>query len=177
MNGIFNPIIFYPSAILMILFAILTIKFRNIFYSLISAIVVFFIAGMFFYLLGSEYNAVIQIAIYGVAIPVILAIAIMFTDMRRNTKTEAKSSNLKYIMFLIGGLFILALIYLVMTSLVINPVGFDVDKNIENTSLQVMAAFGYGIFVRYVWAFELLSIILTLIVLGLVMINTNKEEE
>ena len=57
-----NPIIFYSAAFLMLLFAILTLSFRNIFYSLISAIVVFFFAGMFFYLLGSEYNAVIQIA-------------------------------------------------------------------------------------------------------------------
>ena len=54
--------------------------FNNIFYSLLSAIIVFFIAGMFFYVLGSEYNAVIQIAIYGVAVPVIHGLAIMFTE-------------------------------------------------------------------------------------------------
>ena len=49
MNGIFNPIVFYPSAVLMILFAVLAIKFKNIFYSLLSAIVVFFLAGFLFY--------------------------------------------------------------------------------------------------------------------------------
>ena len=60
MNGITNPIVFYPAAVVMILFALLSIKFNNIFYSLLSAIIVFFIAGMFFYILGSEYNAVIE---------------------------------------------------------------------------------------------------------------------
>ena len=48
MNGITNPIVFYPAAVVMILFALLSIKFNNIFYSLLSAIIVFFIAGMFF---------------------------------------------------------------------------------------------------------------------------------
>ena len=79
MNGIENPIVFYPAAAVMLLFALLTIKFNNIFYSLLSAIVVFFLAGMFFYVLGSEYNAVIQIAIYGVAVPVILALRIVYS--------------------------------------------------------------------------------------------------
>ena len=46
MNGMFNPILFYPSALLMIIFAILAIRFKNIFYSLLSAILVFFFAGI-----------------------------------------------------------------------------------------------------------------------------------
>ena len=82
MSGMYNPIVFYPAAILMILFAILAIKFRNIFYSLICAIGVFFLAGLFFYILGSEYNAIIQIAIYGVAVPVVLGLAVMFTNLK-----------------------------------------------------------------------------------------------
>jgi len=64
MSGIDNPIIFYPVSALMILMALLTIGYRNIFRSLLCAIAVFFFAGFFFYILGSEYNAVIQIAIY-----------------------------------------------------------------------------------------------------------------
>ena len=91
MNGITNPIVFYPAAVVMILFALLSIKFNNIFYSLLSAIIVFFIAGMFFYILGSEYNAVIQIAIYGVAGPVILGLAIMFTEKENRKKLKQKS--------------------------------------------------------------------------------------
>lgn len=176
MNGIDNFIVFYPAAVVMILFAFLAIKFKNIFYSLLSAIVVFFLAGMFFYVLGSEYNAVIQIAIYGVAVPVILGLAIMFTNLRRDeVKKEHKSSNLKYIMFLTGGVFILGLIYLIMTSLVINPAGFNTSDEMGNTSLQVIGAFGHGIFVQYVWAFELVSLILTIIAAGLTIFN--KEEE
>ena len=93
MNGMFSPIIFYPLAIALILATIFAISFRNIFYSLLSSIVVFFITGVLFYILGSEYNAIIQIAIYGVAVPVILGLAIMFTNTKPEEKKEAKDTK------------------------------------------------------------------------------------
>lgn len=176
MNGIFNPIIFYPASILMILFAFMAIKFKNIFYSLLCAILVFFIAGFFFYILGSEYNAVIQIAIYGVAVPIILGLAVMFTNLKKEDKKEIKSSNLKYILFLTSGIFILAIVYLMMTSLLTNPVGFNLSENIGTTSVQVINAFSHGIFVKYVFAFELMSIILTIAIVGLTLINKKEEK-
>lgn len=171
MNGMYNPIIFYPTAVLIVLFAILAIKFKNIFYSLLSAIIVFFLAGIFFYVLGSEYNAVIQIAIYGIAVPVILGLAVMFTNLRKEDKTETKNSNLKYIMFLVSGIFILSLIYLVMTSLLVNPIGFNIEEVSSNTSIQVMRAFSQGLFVNYILAFELIALILTMVVVGLTLFN------
>ena len=165
-----NPIIFYSAVFLMLLFAILTLSFRNIFYSLISAIVVFFFAGVFFYLLGSEYNAVIQIAIYGVAVPVILGVAVMFTNLRNGvTEEKSKKSNLKYLLFLTCGLFVLSLIYLMMTSFMVVPNGFNILEQSGSVNLNSITAFGNGIFVNYVWAFELLSLILTIIVVGFTM--------
>lgn len=173
----FNPVVFYLTTVVMILFAILAIKFKNIFYSLLSAIVVFFLAGVVFYLLGSEYNAVIQIAIYGVAVPVILGLAIMFTNLKKDdSKSEKNTSNLKYVILLTSGIFILALIYLIMISLVFNPNGFNISEEINLNYIQVMRAFSHGIFVKYVWAFELVSLILTMIVAGLTLFNTKKKE-
>lgn len=174
MNGMFNPIVFYPSAIFMILFAILAIKFKNIFYSLLSAILVFFFAGFFFYVLGSEYNAVIQIAIYGVAVPVVLGLAVMFTNLKKEDKTEVKNSNLKYVLFLTCGIFILALLYLVMTSKITSSFGFNVSENIGNTGVQVLSAFSQGIYVNYIYAFELIALILTIIVVGITLLNKDK---
>jgi len=172
-NGIDNPIIFYPSAILIILFAILSIGVKDIFRSLICAIAVFFFAGLFFYILGSEYNAVIQIAIYGVAVPVILGLAIMFTNHKN--KEIIKQTNSKYIIFLISGLFILTTVYLILTSFAILPNSFNFSEQIGGSSFQTLSAISSGIFVNYVWAFELISLILTIIVVGLTLL-TKKEE-
>ena len=92
MNGIFNPLVFYSIATILMVFAILTITFKNIFYSLLSAIIVFFATGIIFYILGSEYNAIIQIAIYGVAIPVLFLFAIMFTSHKENKSVHLSFS-------------------------------------------------------------------------------------
>ena len=165
MNGMYNPIVFYPAAVLIILFAIMAIKFKNIFYSLLSAIAVFFLAGYFFYILGSEYNAVIQIAIYGVAVPVVLGLAVMFTNLKNEKKSEELSPNLKYIMFLTGGMFSLIVLHLLLT------MNIDNSESIGNTSVQVLSAFSQGLFVNYIYAFELIALILTIIVVGITLLT------
>ena len=177
MNGIFNPIVFYPAAVIMILCTFLTIKFKNIFYSLLSAIIVFFLVGFFFYVLGSEYNAVIQIAIYGVAVPIVLGLAIMFTDLKKDNQIQTKNTILKQVILFTSGIFILSLIYLIKTSFLINPVGFVIDENIGNTSIQVLNAFAQNIFVQYVWAFELISVILTIVIIGISLLDSKNKEE
>lgn len=168
MSGIDNPIIFYPLAFLLVIFSLLTISLKNVFRSLLSAIVVFFLVGLLFYILGSEYNAVIQIAIYGIAVPIILGLAIMFTNLKKEDK-EDRPKNLSYLLVLTAGLFILTLVYLVLTSLALVPYGFDIADVGTTISVQTISAFGQGIFVKYVFAFEVISLILTIVVVGLTM--------
>ena len=73
-----NPVIFYSAAFMIIAFALAALFSRNVIYSLLASVCVFFLGALFFYILGSEYNAIIQAAIYGLAVPVILGISIMF---------------------------------------------------------------------------------------------------
>ncbi len=168
MSGIDNPIIFYPLAFMLVIFSLLAISLKNVFRSLLSAIVVFFLVGLLFYILGSEYNAVIQIAIYGIAVPIILGLAIMFTNLKKEDK-EDKPKNLNYLLVLTAGLFILTLFYLVLTSLAVMPIGFNILDERNTFAMQTISAFGEGIFVKYVFAFEVISLILTLVVVGLTM--------
>ncbi len=177
MNGMTNSIVFYPAAIFLILFAVISIKSKNIFTSLLSAILVFFITGMFFYVLGSEYNAVIQIAIYGIAVPIILGIAIMFTNLKDNKieKNIEKKSIFRFVITLTSCIFILALAYLVLTSLAIKPVGFNILEHINLNYVGVISAFGTGIYSNYVYAFEIVSLILTIIVVGFTMFQQGEK--
>jgi len=176
-----TSVIFYSLSALILIFAGLTITFKNIFYSLLSAMTVFLLVGILFYILGSEYNAIIQIAIYGFAVPIILGIAIMFTNMKpekreaAEEKIQRKTNRMKYFVFLTGGLFILALVYLVMTSVVITPDSFNYIGEAFVSQYEVIQAFGKGIFVKYVWAFELLSAILTIIAVGLTLFKRTKK--
>ena len=85
--------------------------------------------------------------------------------------------NLKYVVFFTSGLFILAITYLVLTSLAISPNGFSLSDQIGGTTIQTISAITNGIFVKYVYAFEIFSIILTLIVIGLTFVNKADKEE
>ena len=66
---IINSITFYGFAITLVVFAFLTLLSNKIMYSLIFALIVFFASGAIFFALGADYNAIIQIMVYGVAVP------------------------------------------------------------------------------------------------------------
>lgn len=159
-----NPIIFYIASAFIILFAILTLLAKNVVYSLLASIVVFFFGALFFYVLGSEYNAIIQAAIYGFAVPVIIGVSIMFTGVNRG---EKKSFSIPYLTLLFSGIFVLAFIYLLMMSLVIMPDTFHVMELTQTSAFDTIKAFASGIFVNYVWAFELISLLLTIVIVGI----------
>jgi NADH:ubiquinone oxidoreductase subunit 6 (subunit J) len=174
MNGICNPIIFYPTAILIILFGILAIKFQNIFYSLLSAIAVFFLSGILFYVLGSEYNAIVQVAVYGLAVPVILGLGIMFTSKYNSKEENKKHSILKFMTIITSGILLLAIIYMFLISFVVTPIGFNTVSELNTNPQDVISIFGKSLFFKYIYAFEGISLILTIIIVGIAILNKEK---
>lgn len=169
-----NPIIFYIASAFIILFAMLALFAKRVVYSLLASIVVFFLGGIFFYILGSEYNAIIQAAIYGFAVPVIIGISIMFGVGISNHNSPKKSGFTPYLMLLFAAIFVLAFIYLLMMSLIITPDTFHTMELIQTNIFDNLKAFASGLFVNYVWAFELVSLLLTIAVVGIGIIGKEK---
>lgn len=167
-----NPIIFYIAFFLLIGFGLISMFLKNIIYSLLCAIMVFFSASIFFYILGSEYNAIIQFAIYGLAVPIIIGLSIMFTGNNVNSK---KGFTLPYLTLLAGGIFVLAMIYVIMISLVMIPDSFRFTEVAQFNSYEIISSFARGIFIDYVWAFELLSLLLTVIIAGFTLMNQKRK--
>ena len=162
-----NPIVFYTASTLLVLFTFLTLFVKNALYSIIFSIFVFFCGAIFFYILGSEYNAIIQAAIYGLAVPVILGISIMF--IKKEKKENTKGFAIPYITSICALIFIMAICYIVMISLNLNPNTFDIKEVVQTNSYETILAFAKGIFINYVWAFELVSLLLLIVVAGLTM--------
>ena len=168
-----NALIFYLTSGMLVGFAILALCLKNVIYSLISSIVVFFLTGLVFLLLGSEYNAIIQVAIYGLAVPIIIGVSVMFTNMGKEQSRNEKFT-IPYLMLMFGGIFVLAFLYLVMMSLAIVPDTFNLMEYSHVTSFDTISAFAKGIFVNYAWAFELTSLLLTIVIAGLVLLAQRK---
>ena len=51
-----------------------------------------------------------------------------------------KNSKLKYLIYLTCGIFILALVYLILTSFIIVPLGFNIEDQINTSSLNSLSA-------------------------------------
>ena len=160
-----NPIIFYLASIILCGFTICTFFLKNIIYALLSAIMVFFAAAIIFYILSAEYNAIIQAAIYGLAVPIIIGISIMFTAQSKNE--SAKNITLSYWMIFFLLVFILAFCYLLMISMTLNPETFHFMKNIQINTLETLKIFAKSIYTNYVLAFELVSLLLTIVIAGI----------
>ena len=159
-----NPIVFYITSVLIIVFALLSMFSKNIVYSLILAVMMFFSAAIVFFLLGSEYNAIIQAVVYGIAVPVIIGLSIMFTGGEYQRK---KGFAGPFTAIFIGIIFVLAFVYIIMLSQMMFPDTFHIMEIPQKNSYDVLASFSKGIFVYYVWAFELFALLLTIIVAGL----------
>jgi len=169
-----NPIIFYMASFLIIVFALSSILLKNIIYSLLCAIMVFFTVSILFYILGSEYNAIIQAAIYGIAVPVIIGLSIMFTTGKTSSKKE---SFLSFLTIIASILFVMAFVYIIMISLAMLPDSFHFMKIQQFNSYDVLSEFARGIYINYVWAFELMSLLLTIVIAGFTMIDKKHIKE
>lgn len=167
-----NPIVFYLASFFIIVFALLTLFAKNVIYSLLSAVMVFFFGALFFYMLGSEYNAIIQAAIYGLTVPIIIGVSIMFAPT--SGKVKDKSFVTPYVTFMSAALFVLAFVYLVLMSLAMMPDTFRVMDVFQVNAFDAIKSFAKGIFINYVWAFELLSLLFTVVIAGIGLLRTDK---
>lgn len=175
---VLKSLIFYGFAGAMILFALLSIFAIRILYSLLAAVCVFFLAAGLYFLLGADYNAVIQISIYGIAIPIIFALAIMFTSDKLDKKTYLSFKPRFYFAFLAAGCLFLSLIYLLVTSLSLssNAPWILVKQTMFINKYQMFKAISDGFFVNYAYAFELFSVLLLVVIVGFSTLNLIKEK-
>lgn len=174
-----NSLIFYGFAALILLFAFLSIFATRIMYSLLAAIVVFFAVAGAFFLLGAQYNAVIQIAVYGIAVPILFIFAIMFTADALDKQIYITLKPRFFFAFIAAGLLFLAFVYLVATAILLSPVSeWILTKQIlAFNQYQMFNALSNGIFINYVLAFELISLLLLIVIVGISTLNIIKEKK
>lgn len=175
---ILKTLIFYGFAGAIILFALLSIFSFRVLYSLLSAVCVFFAVAGIYFILGADYNAVIQIALYGIAIPILFVLAIMFTSDKLDKKTYITFQPRFFFAFMGLGVLFLSLVYLVATSLSLtsNSAWILQKQTIFINKYQMFKAISDGFFVNYALAFELFSILLLIVIVGISTLNLVKEK-
>ena len=174
---ILTSVIFYLCAILIISCSIGTIISKKIIHSLALSVVVFIVTAGLFFLLTAEYNAVIQIAIYGIGIPILLVFAIMFTSQRLD-KDIYLSFTPRFMLSLISAvLFVLTIFNILLISSSVIDWLFTPQSNISINRFEMMNALSTGLYVKYFFAFELISLLIFLVIVGLSTLNIFKEKK
>jgi len=163
-----TSLIFYTISFFILAFLVIFIIVKKVFHSLIASIFVFVSAGFIFFLLGTEYNAIIQIAIYGVAVPIILGLSIMFNQESKDKIFQNLLGNINYYIATISFLLLLLSLYLLIARspsfFIFNIQNFSIYNNTPNL-------ISLTLFNNYILQFELVSILLTIAVVGFSLFN------
>lgn len=175
---ILKSLIFYTFAGIIVFSSILSIFAKRIVYSLIFAICVFFTVAGIFFILGADYNAVIQISIYGIAIPILFVLAIMFTSDKLDKKIYITHKPRLFFTFISLGVLFLSLIYLIATSLSLdtNAAWVFTKQSMTINKYQMFNSIAEGFFSNFVYGFELISVLLLIVIVGFSTLNFIKEK-
>ena len=176
---IIKSISFYGFALAIVVFALLTLFARRILYSLLFAVILFFCTGGIFFSLGADYNAVVQIIIYGVAIPVLLLFEIMFTSAYESRKVNLSYSPRFFVGFLSASLLFMMLWYAVQFALGLSDkLGWFFNSDMPKTnSVEMFMAMSNGIYTNYSLPFILIGLLVLFVVVGISTLSVIKEKK
>lgn len=142
---------------------------KNQAYSALFVILAFTCTGGFFALLDAPFIAVIQIIIYAGAIMVLFIFVIMMVDVRKGIAPEKK----KWTPVFASGIAVVLLIELIIAlKMAFNPLNTSSSQTIGNPS-----DLGHLLFTKYLYPFEITSILIITALVGAIILVKKKEKE
>jgi len=126
------------------------------------------VAGIFV-MLGAEFLAVIQIIVYTGAVLILLLFVLMLVDPDELPAFSSARPLQRNLSLLLGVVLLLEIGAAIITRTSIGPVGNDSPEAIEAVGGNVQAV-GITIYSKYLLAFEVISLILTVGVIGAVVL-------
>ena len=163
-----EPIVFYLIASFICAFALLTVSSRDIFHSALWLAMALLGVACFYFFIGAEFLGVIQILVYVGGIVTLFVFAIQLTarigDKRVRQTNEQKGT----------AFFISALIFVIITY------GIWKTPLPDQGSLLIVtdtASIGNVLFKDYVLAFEILSIVLLVALVGAIILARKESQQ
>ncbi|MBR1680470.1 NADH-quinone oxidoreductase subunit J [bacterium] len=174
---IIKSITFYGFALLILFFSIMSVFANRILYTLLYSVIAFFCLGGIFFSLGADYNAVVQIAVYGVAVPVIFLFAIMFTSRKENKTVYLSYAPRFFVGFISAALLFMILWYSVefAVHLNINAGKFLSGRIAEIGDFNSIVSIANGLYVNYQLALILFAFTVLTTVVGISVLNVIRE--
>lgn len=173
---IISTVLFYIISFILITSALIVVFSPKIVYSVLFAFAAFINVGFIYFMLNAPFIGAAQIAIYGVALSVLFIFALMLTSLKSEHRFYL-SLSIKSILGILGIIAISAsvIIFAFEDYITDNVTAFStvLQTAVFDTTMDISK----GIFVNYIFAFELLSLFLLIAVIGIGVIISFKRPE
>jgi len=164
-----DVVFFYLIAAVSVITALGVVAARNPVHSGIFLILCFVNIAGIFVMMGAEFLAVIQIIVYTGAILVLVLFVVMLVDPEDLPSFHTSAPLQRYLSVLLGLVLLLEVGAAIITRTALTGVGDATPENISAVGGNVQAL-GRVIYSRYLLAFEVTSLVLTVGVIGAVVL-------
>lgn len=163
-------IFFYLIASASVLTAIGVVAARNPVHSGIFLVLCFLNVAGIFVMLGAEFLAIVQVIVYTGAILVLLLFVLMLVDPEELPSFTDAQPLQRYLGLLLGVVLLLEIGAAIITRTALQPTGNATPANIDAVGGNTQAL-GLIIFSDYLLAFEIISLVLTIGIMGAIVLG------
>jgi NADH-quinone oxidoreductase subunit J len=164
-----EQLLFYFFAAGGIVSALLVVTRRNPIISVICLIVNFFCLAGLYLTLHAQFIAVIQILVYAGAIMVLFVFVIMLLNLGDERRLRDGFLWKKVAAVCFGFGVLMELIYIVMMRITPQPIDME-----RATNIGTVEAIGHMLFTRFLFPFEVTSLLLTAAIVGAIVLAKKK---
>lgn len=173
-DPIFTWIIFVCASVLSLFCSIMMVTRKNPIHAALWLIVAFFSIAVVYLTLHAQFIAVAQVIVYAGAIMMLIVFVIMLIQLEAETIGKGKFSGAKVI-----GAFITIILFLeIVAVLVTFPRGAATASTAPaaNAALGSVASVGTALYGKYLFPFEIASILLLIGIVGAVVLARRRKD-
>jgi NADH-quinone oxidoreductase subunit J len=173
-DPIFKWIIFLSASILSVFCSIMMVTRRNPIHAALWLIVAFFSIAVIYLTLHAQFIAVAQVIVYAGAIMMLIVFVIMLIQLEAQATAKGKFSGAKVI-----GAFITIILFLeIVAVLVTYPRGAATALTVPAAGVPLgsVASVGTALYGKYLFPFEIASILLLIGIVGAVVLARRRKD-
>jgi NADH-quinone oxidoreductase subunit J len=163
---LFQWLVFLGAAFLSIIASLLVITRKNPIHSALFMVMTLLCVATLFFLLYSQFIAIVQIIVYAGAIVMLIVFVIMLLDLEEELRSGLKLLYSKVIGGMLAVLFLFGIIYAVVASPLTGTVGPYAPAKLSDD----VKVIGTVLFTQYLLPFEIASILLVAAIVGAVVL-------
>ena len=167
-----TAVVFYFLAMVIIIFSVAVILLPNPIYSALSLAVTMVALGFMYYLLNAPFMAGVQLIVYAGAVMVMFVMVLMLIDLKSDEGSIVGNTIGTMFKFSAAALFVMIIAWSVASSIAVTEVNMVLMSPGEQVSS--VKALAKMLFTKYVFAFEILGVLLLLIAVGVVAVSRTK---